>query len=248
MLIVRQFARYLGTRGLPAYVPDTKLTPMTKLDFAPYIFTRDQIRHILQAVDGLPFSAHSPERHLVMPELFRLLYGCGLRAGEALRLRVEDVDLDRGVLTIRQSKFRKDRYIPVVPVLANRLRRYTEIMKLNQSHLVFFPNPWGKCYDIRTIYMAFRRTLEESGIPHGGRNKGPRLHDLRHTFAVHRLEQWYRNGDDLNARLPLLVAYLGHQSLAGTQRYLRLTPEIFPEITKRLEAFLHGLTPGGTRL
>jgi integrase len=237
VVILRQFAVYLCQRGLSAYVPDSKRMSVVRLDFTPYIFTREQVHRLLESVDHLPFDPRSPERHLVMPELFRVLYGCGLRAGEALRLRVEDVDLGQGVLRIRQAKFRKDRLVPMAASLTERLRRYARAMKLSNPQSVFFPNPKGGVYDLCTVYQIFRRLLRQSGIPHGGRGHGPRLHDLRHTFAVHCLERWYRQGEDLNARLPLLVAYLGHQRLSGTQRYLRLTPAVFPDITARLESF-----------
>lgn len=243
--IVSQFARYLRGRGVRAYVPDPKLTSAIRLDFTPYIFTREEVRRILGAADHLPVDARAPERHLVMPEIFRVLCGCGLRVGEATRLRVKDVDFDQGILTIRQGKFRKDRLVPMVPSLTERLRRYARRMRLSLPDAVLFPNPCNGAYSIGTVYAIFRRLLEASAIPHGGRGKGPRLHDLRHTFAVHCLERWYRRGDDLNARLPLLVAYLGHQGLSGTQRYLRLTPDVFPDITARLDALFHRtLSPG----
>ena len=237
LLVIRQFGLYLRRHGIEAYVPDSKLASMTRLEFVPHIFTREQVRRLLESVDNLPFDPRTPERQLVMPELFRVLYGCGLRAGEALRLRIGDVDFERGVLTIRQSKFRKDRLVPLAPALMSRLRRYAAAMNLRNPEAVFFPNPLGCHYSLRSIYQLFRRLLRQCGIPHGGRGQGPRLHDLRHTFAVHCLERWYRQGEDLNARLPLLVAYLGHESLRGTQRYLRLTPSVFPDIVARLEAF-----------
>ena len=236
---VRHFALFLQRRGMVAYVPDSRLTPTAHLDFVPYIFTHVQIRQLLHAIDRLRPDPRSPERHRIMPELFRVLYGCGCRCGEVLRLRVADVDLDTGVLTIRQGKFRKDRLVPLTPALTDRLRRYAIVMNLVDPEAVFFPNPYGKRYDIGSIYHIFRWALRQCGIPHGGRGRGPRMHDLRHTFAVHCLERWYRQGEDLNASLPLLVAYLGHQGLNGTQRYLRLTPELFPNITARLESFLN---------
>ncbi len=241
--LIRQFTRYLCSRGVTAYVLDSNLKSIVKLDYVPHIYTHQQIRLLFGAVDSLPFDPRTPERQVIMPELFRVLYACGLRAGEALRLRFGDVDLDRGVLTIREGKFRKDRLVPMAAPLTIRLRSYAARMKFRAAEAVFFPNPKGSSYDLRSIYSLFRRILRNSGIPHGGRGKGPRLHDLRHTFAVHCLERWYRRGDDLNARLPLLVTYLGHRSLRGTQRYLQLTPAIFPDINARLESLFHHTTP-----
>jgi integrase/recombinase XerD len=96
---------------------------------------------------------------------------------------------------------------------------------------------------LRTVYGLFRKLLLQCGIPHAGRGTGPRIHDLRHTFAVHTLLRWYRNGEDLDAKLPLLATYLGHQHLSGTQRYLHLTAELFPEITARLDAVFGEVIP-----
>jgi integrase len=179
-----------------------------------------------------------------MPEVFRLLYGCGFRLGEVLNLRVGDVDLNQGVITVRQGKFRKDRLVPPVLRLVDRLRQYAAGLGHRPGEAVFFPAPSGRPYRLRSVYGVFRRLLLACGIHHGGRGKGPRIHDLRHGFAVNTLLRWYRNGEDLDAKLPLLAVYLGHQSLAGTQRYLHLTAELFPEITIRVEALFGDVIPG----
>ena len=94
-----------------------------------------------------------------------------------------------------------------------------------------------------SAYGLFRKLLLQCGIPHAGRGKGPRIHDFRHGFAVRTLRRWYRNGEDLDAKLPLLATYLGHQHLSGTQRYLHLTVELFPEITARADAAFGEVIP-----
>jgi integrase len=213
------------------------------MDFTPYVFRREEVKGILQAADNLPPDNRSPMRHLIMPEVFRLLYYCGMRVSEVLKLRVGDVDLDGGVLIIRDAKFNKDRLIPPARSMAARLRRYAEATSRLDPNAVFFPAPDAGHYSVVTVYAIFRRLLRECGIPHRGRGKGPRLHELRHAFAVHTLERWYRQGENLEAKLPLLSAYMGHQSLVGTQRYLRLTPEIFPDIRARLERFMGHAIP-----
>jgi integrase/recombinase XerD len=242
--VVRQLAEFLGRRGHPAWSPDPKLTTIPRYDFVPHIFSVEEVGKLFAAADALDHGAWSL-RHLIMPEIFRVLYGCGLRAGEALHLTVGDVDLDEGVLTIRQGKFRKDRLVPLAPSLRDRLRRYADRMGNRTPEALFFPGREGGPCGRSTLYETFRGLLWKAGIAHGGRGRGPRLHDLRHTFAVHCLVRWYRRGDDLNARLPVLATYLGHQALDGTQRYLRLTAETFPELTARLQDRFGSLIPGG---
>ncbi len=244
--LLRQFALYMHRRGLQVYVPDSRMTSMNRLDFTPYIFSHDQIHRLIEASDRLSKDYLSPLRHLTMPIIFRLLYGCGMRVGEVLHLRVADVDLKSGIITVREGKFRKDRLVPVAPSIVERMRKYAAILGVRDPDAFFFPAPDGGRNQQGIIYKYFRRFLRMSGIPHGGRGKGPRVHDIRHTFAVHRLESWYRNGADLGAMLPVLAVYLGHQRLAGTQRYLRLTPDIFPDITARLEESVGGIIPRRT--
>jgi integrase len=242
--LTRQFARFIAERGLPAYVPPPMRMEIARLEFTPYIFTRAEIRALLAAGDRLPATARSPRRHLVMRELFRVLYGCGLRISEALKLTVTDVDLGQGVLLLREAKFRKDRLVAVSPGLSERLRCYAAAVdRARDLGQAFFPNRNGGPYTKWAVYGIFRRLLREAGISHGGRGRGPRLHDVRHTFAVHRLEEWYRQGVNLAAKLPVLSAYMGHQSLVGTQRYLRLTPALFPDVVASVEAVVGHAMP-----
>ncbi|MDA2927723.1 tyrosine-type recombinase/integrase [Acidobacteria bacterium AH-259-G07] len=244
IMVVRQFSRFLCRLGYSAYVPDSTLSAREQSSFAPRILTHEEIRKLLQAVDALEPTARSPLRHLIMPEVFRLLYGCGFRLGEVLKLRGRDVDLNQGIVTVRQGKFCKDRLVPPALSLVNRLRKYAAHFQNRPPDAIFFPAPDGGPFSLRTVYGLFRQLLLQCGIPHAGRGKGPRIHDLRHGFAVHTLLRWYRNGEDLDAKLPLLATYLGHQNLSGTQRYLHLTAELFPEITARVDAVFGEVIPG----
>lgn len=241
--VVRQFCRFLCRLGYPVYVPDSALLSRGQSTFSPRILTHEEIRKLLQCVETVEPTGRSPLRHLIMPEVFRLLCGCGFRIGEVLRLRVRDVDLDRGIITVRQGKFRKDRLVPVALSLVERLRKYTDQFGNRLPDQIFFPGPNGGPYSMRTVYTLFRQLLLKCGIAHAGRGKGPRIHDLRHTFAVHTLLRWYRDNQDLDAKLPLLATYLGHENLLGTQRYLHLTAELFPEITRRVEAVFGEVIP-----
>jgi site-specific recombinase XerD len=242
--VVRQFATFLCWRGYSAYVPDGTLGARRSSDYVPRILNRDEMRKLLHAADQLVPTARSPLRHLVMPEILRLLYGCGLRLGEVLHLRIQDVDLNQGVLTVRQGKFRKDRLVPMASTLVLRLKKYTDHLENRSRDAIFFPAPSGGSYKLRAVYSLFRALLVQCHIPHGGRGKGPRVHDLRHTFAVHTLLRWCRESETLDAKLPLLSTYLGHQNLSGTQRYLHLTAELFPEVMRRVEAAFGDVIPG----
>jgi integrase/recombinase XerD len=246
--IVRQFAMFMCRQGCHADVPDGSLTAKNGAGFTPRILTHTEVDKLLQVVDQLTPNARSPLRHLIMPEVFRLLYGCGFRLSEVLHLRVADVDHNQGILTVRQGKFGKDRLVPPALPLVVRLQMYAADLGVRLPDAFFFPSQHGGPWAIQTVYSLFRQLLLQCGIPHAGRGKGPRVHDLRHTFAVHTLLRWYREGADIDAKLPVLATYLGHQSLAGTQHYLHLTAELFPEIEVRVNAAFGDVIPRRTKL
>jgi integrase len=161
-----------------------------------------------------------------------------------LKLRFRDVDLNQGVITVHQGKLRKDRLVPPALSLVNRSRKYAAHFENRPPDATFFPGPSGGPFSLGTVYTLFRKLLLQCGIPHAGRSKGPRIHDARHLFAVRVLRRWYQDGADLDAKLPLLATYLGHVNLSGTQRYLHLTAELFPEITARADAAFGDVIPG----
>jgi len=243
IIVTRQFSRFLLRLGYSAYVPDSTLASRNPSTFVPRMLTDEELRKFFQAVDALEPTARSPLRHFIMPEIFRLLYGCGFRVSEVLKLRVRDVDLNQGIITVRQGKFRKDRLVPPTVALVNRLRKYAAHFEKRPPDAIFFPGPNEGPFSLPTVYGLFRQLLLQSGISHGGRGKGPRIHDARHLFAVRVLRRWYQERADLNAKLPLLATYLGHQNLSGTQRYLHLTAELFPEITARADAAFGDVIP-----
>jgi integrase/recombinase XerD len=241
--VTRQFSRFLLRLGYSAYVPDSTLAARNPSTFVPRMLTDEEVRKFFQAVDSLEPTARTPLRHLIIPEVFRLLFGCGFRVREVLKLRVRDIDLQQGIITVRQGKFRKDRLVPPAFSLVNRLRKYAAHFENRPPDAIFFPGPGGRPYSLRTVYGLFRQLLLQCGIPHAGRGKGPRIHDARHLFAVRALRRWYRDGEDLDAKLPLLATYLGHQHLSGTQYYLHLTAELFPEIAARADAAFGDVIP-----
>lgn len=242
---IRQLALFMVRQGVVAYVPPPLHLVAASQQFIPYIFTQTEMQRLLQAADQVRTCKGSPPgRAMMIAAAFRVLYGCGLRASEVCRLHVQEVDLDAGVLTIRQTKFDKDRLVPMAPTLTTHLRAYAQCRLGTATPTgYFFPAPDHGPLCRAVLYAAFRKLLWACGISHGGTGHGPRLHDLRHTFAVHCLQRWVREGRDLTTALPVLSTYLGHNSLYGTQRYLRLTAELYPDITAAVEAHFGTVIP-----
>lgn len=242
IIVIRRLADYMELRGMTVYKPSIMI-PVKPSDFTPHIYTISELKRFFEQADLLPFYPNCPNRGPVASLLFRMLYGCGLRISEALNLTMRDVDLNGGVLTIWNSKFGKNRYVPMSPELTERCRRYAAITRNGApENAPFFPAPDGGHYSQRAIYTTFRRILENAGIPYTG--QGPRIHDFRHTFSVHCLKKWILAGKDMNAALPVLSAYLGHKGLSATQDYLRLTADMYPDIIKAMELRFGDIVPG----
>lgn len=207
---VRQFSLFMCRLGYSADVPDRSLTAKRTESFSPRILTHAEIQRLFQAADQLTPTARSPMRHLIMPEVLRLLYGCGLRIGEVLHLRVADVDLVRGVLTVREGKFRKDRLVPPALPLVQRLRTYAQVMGDRPSDAYFFPSPSDGPLSHPAVYWLYRELLLRCGVPHAGRGKGPRVHDLRHNSEARIIPSAISLGAGLPAsRCELAVPVLG---------------------------------------
>ncbi len=240
---IRQFALFLSSCGQATYILPVQKNTVSQ-SYAPYIFAAEELEAIFHAADRMTPCSVSPFIHEVVPMILRLLYGCGLRSSEACHLKKTDVSLDNGVLTILNAKNEKDRLVPMSDSLANRCCAYSEQMELLRPDTVyFFPNKRGGCVEPFTIYPWFRRFLFEVGIPHRGRGKGPRVHDLRHTFAVHSLRKMAGEGMDLYCALPALSMYLGHENISATEKYLRMTAEVHPEILGQLQCAYGSMLP-----
>jgi integrase/recombinase XerD len=240
--IIRGLATYMVRLGYEAYIFPAASISIDRYSYVPYIFSEIEIQNIFTICDSYPISDVSPHRHLILPLLFRILYGCGLRISEALNLSLKDVDLNQGTLFIRDTKFGKERMVPMAETLTERCRLYVEkIHHFKPSDTFFFSSPYGGRYKESTIYKLFRMILWRAEISHSGR--GPRLHDLRHSFAVHCLKKWVLNEEDITNLLPYLSAFLGHVDLRGTQHYLRLTADLYPKIIVSVEQHFSALIP-----
>jgi site-specific recombinase XerD len=227
---------YVSASPLPVPCP---LRPPSR---APYIFTREELLRLLESTDSFPNRKNTLSRYCFRV-LLLLLYGAGLRIGEALALTVTDMDLVAGVLTIRNTKFHKTRLVPVGPALQGVLTRYGEKRILPAGHVEnsrapFFLNRQGVAPGCQQVESAFRRLRVHAGIHRSdGLPHPPRIHDLRHAFAVHRLVSWYRQGANVQKLLPQLATYLGHVNISSTQWYLTMTPELLSQASLRFEHY-----------
>ena len=231
---VRELARWLGRRGVEAYIlPGGVLARPAR--YIPHIYTDGELAALFAQSDRCRYCSEVPFRHLVMPVLFRTIYACGLRCSEARLLRPDDVDTDAGVLQIRDAKGGKHRQVPVSESLRVRIADYRAQFDGRPGRDWFFPGRAGLALTLGNVEKNFRRFLWQARIPHGGPGRGPRVHDLRHTFAVNNLRLWFAQGQDVGALLPVLQTYMGHSSLGDTAYYLRLTAESYPDITARVQ-------------
>ncbi len=228
LAVIREFWRYMHRRDPRRFSREPRWPRLpTEPRFLAYVLSREHVRLLLRLagrLDGPRF------RRSLYRALFLVLYCTGIRVGEALRLRIRDLDLGKRVLFVAESKGRS-RWVPFHPSLAVELERYL------RARRVFVGSEAAP--DDRVFVGANRRRLANStaggtfcklyrsaGLKPARGRVGPRPYDLRHTFAVHRLTRWYRQGVDLHRRLPWLSAYLGHVDLLGTETYLTATPEL----------------------
>lgn len=244
---INGFLDFASRKGFPVYKIPHKSLPKENRNFRAYIFTDDEIERMLIAADHAPFTQQNPARKYQIPVMFRILFNCGLRTSELLKLRMCDLDLEENVFIILNTKFHKNRLVPFSDSVAKALTPYLEMFPPESKESLIFPSSGprsnGGQYGNSWLQVQFRQLLRMADIPYNGQGKGPRLHDIRHTFAVHCLNNWVLSGEDLTAALPVLSRYLGHNGLTGTQKYLQLTAQMYPDIVARLETQFGDLIP-----
>jgi integrase/recombinase XerD len=232
-LALRQLAEYARAAGWDACTP-AAATRVRVRHQPPYVFTDDEVRRLFAVVDSQAMSSFS-NKAMVDPVLFRVLYGAGLRVSEALNLSLADVDTRVGTLRVRDSKNGESRTVPVTGRLTATLESYIAAAHpapASSDH-VFYTVAAGRPINQSTVYVRFRGYLADAAIPHF--TGGPHPHSLRHGFAVANLRRWAAQGADLAVMLPYLACYMGHADLRGTQYYLRLTADAYPEVMARAQ-------------
>ena len=233
--VLSQFCRYMCHLGHECYIP--RLPKQKDMDFIPYVFTHQQMDMIFRECDRMTvFNRNMNSALFAIPVLIRFLYSTGVRIGEALSIRNRDVDYALRRIIIRKTKNQMQRMVPVNSSLENVLKQYEiyrnrmPIKSLMDKESFFFVSAIGKPFTKSTAYSWFKKILRQCGIPHIGKQQGPRVHDVRHTSAVHSFEKMIKSGVDIYCALPILSTFLGHKTIKGTEKYVRMVQEIYPDI------------------
>lgn len=233
-----QLLRYMRNIGIECHVP--RLPREHDHRFIPYIYSHDEVQNLFVAADSLRIRIGMNRTCLMpIPALIRLLYSTGMRVGEAVGLKNRDVDFARHKLLLESTKNRHQRFCPINPSLEAVLRDYKgyrdrlPIEHLTDDDSPFFVSRTGLALDRSDVERWFRNILKNAGIPYRGHFAGPRVHDLRHTACVHAMVKLANEGMDLQCSLPVLSKFLGHLDPYSTERYLRLTQEMYPDVIHR---------------
>ncbi len=242
--MVRRFAMYCRATDARNTVPPSDLLPHRYHRPDPYIYRDEEIAHLLEAARRLPSSIGL--RPHTFATLFGLYVATGLRANEPLRLARDDVDLVNGVLTIRDTKFGKSRYVPLHPTTRIALQRYAACRDRCCREVQapsFFVSDRGTRLTEWCVRWTFVKLSHEIGLRGAGDSRGPRLHDLRHRLAIATLLGWYQRGVDVQRHLPQLSAYLGHAHVTDTYWYLTATPQLLHYALRYVERSRQGSRP-----
>lgn len=248
---MRVLGRFIAQTHPDTYIPGPAWGPRQATGFRPHIYNPSEIKALLREVSKLtPVGSLRPRTYVT---LLSLLYCSGLRISEALALKLADVDLTDGVLVVGESKFHRSRALPLHPTAVQGLQEYRRDRDARghrtDSDAPFFVNEWKRPLSYPVVCATFLQIARRTGVRPPPGQRGPRIHDLRHAFAVERLVAWYRDGEDVQARLPLLATYMGHVSIVSTQVYLEVTAELLHEAARRFKApRLHNThVTGGSR-
>jgi integrase/recombinase XerD len=236
--LVRPFAKYVSAIDPRTEIPSADLLLARRPRATPYLFSGEDVQALLSAAQSLrrPFIAST------YTTLLGLLACTGMRVGEALALDKTDLDLHQGLLLVRHSKFGKSRLVPLSTTTLLALTEYAQRRDRTILHArspSFLVSSIGTRLDYRTVHHVFLRLVQRAGLG-DRRPRRPRIHDLRHTFAVQTLLDWYRTGVDVEPRMPWLSTYLGHVSPSSTYWYLTATPDLIMLAHRRLELALGG--------
>ncbi len=233
--VMARFCRYMCLLGHECYIP--KLPKKRSHNYVPTIFTQEQISDIFKVSDDMVMKEHHAKSIMILiPALLRVLYSTGIRISEALSIKNKDVDFNRRAIVLNVTKNGFQRLAPINASLEQVLRQYIKyrnripVLGVADSNSYLFVSTTGKYASRRTILTYFHRIIEMCEIPRRCDQRGPMVHEIRHTAAVHSLVKLTQMGVDIYTSLPLLSIFMGHKKVQDTETYLRLTQEAYPDL------------------
>lgn len=246
MSVLRQFCFHLSHFDPRTCIVHRTYVPRRHRP-VPHIYSRDEVCRIMAAAHWV--RSRDPLRPVVFSTLVGFLYATGLRIGEAMKLTLADVDLKQRLILVRETKFKKTRYVPLAPSTADQLSVYVRKRRhagfSQDATSPFFVSATGRRYHAPTFTTTFLAIIRRLGLRGPPGQRGPRIHDFRHSFAVSRLLAWHRSGANLLAKLPTLSTYLGHTTVSGTEVYLHATAELLESVGRRFHD--HFAVPPGKK-
>lgn len=247
VIVVRLFLRHLSSIGIKVFIPPI---PKVADDYIPYIFSDEELKDIFSLSDNIILTKQQPNPYIQLefPMMIRIMYGCGLRVGETLALKMKNVDIDSGILILKHTKLDKQRLVPMHHTLTSILKRYCLAMGLiGKYEALLFPSSiYDIPFSVNSARHKFNAILKSAGISMQGRAKserGPCLHCLRHVFAFKSFAEAEKSGRTIDASLPYLSIYLGHDSLKETEKYLKFSSELYPEAMELFEDYTRKVFP-----
>ena len=237
------FANYLNNLGYTVFIPEF-IKNRVQSKFSPHIYSDDELRRFFSVTDSMTWGSTSviTKNPAIPATLFRVLLGCGLRVSEAINLKYQDVNLTDCTLRILESKNHKDRLVVMDESLCRTMKNYVATCIPQKGQYIFVKNN-GEPLSQALVYTWFRKFIDAAGIPHKGKDYGPRVHDFRHTFAVRSLNKMLAEGKPLYTALPILKDYLGHHNIASTEQYVRLAEWMFPDVVAAMNTISEQIIP-----
>lgn len=247
VIVIRLFLRYLSSMGIKVFIPPI---PKVADDYIPYIFSDEELKQIFALADNIALTKRqtNPYIQIEFPMMLRIMYGCGLRVGETLALEMKNVDLDGGILTLKHTKGNKQRLVPMHHTLTSIMKRYCFAMGvIGKPESLLFPSAIREVpFSVKSARNKFNVILKSTEISMKGQAKserGPCLHCLRHVYAFKSFAEAEKSGRTIDASVPYLSIYLGHDSLRETERYLKFSNELYPEAMGLFEDYTMQVFP-----
>jgi len=242
---IKRLSGYLSTLGIPTSLPEL---PRNTADFNPYVFSKDEMMRIFEASDDYMLTSPNSRIAAEFPVLLRILYGCGLRLGEAISLKWDDINLSDGIITVKVAKNQKQRIVPMNEELKRILNLYRRAPCFDVQGCGFlFTKSDGQPRSKVAYGNIFRRILYDLGIRNPQNTKpgshGPCIHSLRHTFTLHSLLKAESEGRSFMETVPFLSTYLGHEGLMQTDKYLKARHELYTEAHTVIADYTRGVFP-----